>query len=156
MKTPNKPLFIIDSSRSHGRGRETEWISCTSSELPFVGMGTIVTEEEYHQEYDKTNNLVIYSDNRGGFRFKIEVTNISKDYNTTVLRTLLRKGLKEVLTRHKYQGVDISNVTNENCLYLVNEFLKQNTENLRENPTDKTAIMIRGILTKMKNDYEGR
>ncbi len=37
MNTKRKyPLFVIDTSRTHGRGRETDYISCTSTELPFV------------------------------------------------------------------------------------------------------------------------
>lgn len=151
MKRPNKPLFIIDSSRSHGRGRETEWISCTSSATPFVAMATIIGEAEYRRYYDPNDNLTVYSDNHNGYRIKVEVTNIADGYDVTELRTLLRKALKEINLRHSYAIV--GNATNEECLYLIDEMLKQNTENLREEPGSALHKAVRRILNRMHDDY---
>lgn len=151
MKKPNKPLFIIDSSRSHGRGRETEWISCTSSKTPFVAMATIIDEEEYRSYYNPNDNLTAYSDSHNGYRIKVEVTNIADGYDVTELRTLLRKALKEINLRHPH--VIAGNATNEECLYLIDEMLKQNTENLREEPDSALHKAVRKILSRMHDDY---
>ena len=55
------PLFIIDSSRSHGRGAETDYISCTSNELPFVAAVTLHEKKEYAELYTPNDATTIWS-----------------------------------------------------------------------------------------------
>lgn len=52
MKQRKYPLFIIDTERSHGRSIETDYLACTSNELPFVAELKVITEEDYNEEYD--------------------------------------------------------------------------------------------------------
>ena len=74
------PLFIIDSSRSHGRGHEKDFVACTSRELPWVGEITILNERELEidQDWQKRNTLCAYTDpNEAGIRAKLKVVSVS-------------------------------------------------------------------------------
>lgn len=149
------PLFIIDTSRSHGRGSETDYISCTSNELPFVAAVTLHKREEYAELYNPADATAIWSDERNGIRIRIKVTSeLPVNYDKTALTSLLRRAMKEVLVRKTTQTVKLDNVTNENVIAWCNAFLQQITENLRKTPEDKMLKMHQSVLNKIINDYE--
>lgn len=155
MNTKRKyPLFIIDTSRSHGRGSETDYISCTSNELPFVAAVTLHEEKEYYELYNPSDITVIWSEERNGIRIRIKVVGGLPDiYDKPVLAALLRRAMKEVLIRRTTQSVNLDNVTNENVIAWCNAFLQQVTENLRNTPEDKMQKMHKSILNKILEDY---
>ena len=146
------PLFIIDSSRQHGRGEELDYISCTASDCQFVAKSEFVANQIYLEQYDKNNDKVIYSDPQRDLRIRITVLEIG-EYDPTRLRALLRKALKEQLERHKVIKVDIGNVKNEDVIKFADLLMLQTAETLADNPDDKTAKMVRAILQKIKEDY---
>ena len=149
------PLFIIDTSRSHGRGAETDYISCTSNELPFVAAVTLHEKKEYAELYNPSDITAIWSDERNSIRVRIKVTSeLPANYDKTVLMSLLRRAMKEVLMRKATQTVNIDSVTNENVIAWCNAFLQQITENLRNTPEDKMQKMHQSILNKIIKDYE--
>ncbi len=156
MNTKRKyPLFIIDTSRSHGRGSETDYISCTSNELPFVAAVTMHERKEYAELYAPADSTAIWSDERNGIRIRIKVSSeLPADYDKAALMSLLRRALKEVLVRKTTQTVNINNVTNENVIAWCNAFHKQITEDLRKDPSNKMQKMHLSILNKIINDYE--
>ena len=147
------PLFIIDSSRQHGRGEEIDYISCTAADCQFVAKAEFVTNNVYVEQYDRRNDKVIYSDLRMGLRIRITVLEI-EGYDPARLRVLLRKALKEQMDRHKARTVDVSNIKNEDVVKFADLLMGQTSETLAVNPDDKTAKMVRAILQKIKNDYE--
>lgn len=156
MNTKRKyPLFIIDTSRSHGRGSETDYISCTSNGLPFVAAVTLHERNEYAELHNSADATVVWSDERNGIRIRIKVaSDLPADYDKAVLMSLLRRALKEVLIRKTTQTVNIDNVTNENVIAWCNAFHQQIVENLRNTPEDKMQKMHLSVLTKIINDYE--
>lgn len=147
------PLFIIDSSRQHGRGEEVDYISCTAADCPFIAKADIITNDVYLQQYDKYNDKVVYSDLRMDLRIRITVIDIGS-YDQARLRVLLRKALKEQMDRHKARTVDVNNIKNEDIVKFADLLMGQTSETLAVNPEDKTAKMVRAILQKIKNDYE--
>ena len=147
------PLFIIDSSRQHGRGEEVDYISCTAADCQFVAKAEFVTNNVYVEQYDKRNDKVIYSDLRMGLRIRITVLEI-EGYDPSRLRSLLRKALKEELERHKVIKVDIGNVKNEDVIKFADLLMLQTAETLAGDPEDKTAKTVRAILQKIKEDYD--
>ena len=149
----NYPLFIIDSSRQHGRGEEIDYISCTASDCQFVAKAEFVTNQTYLEQYDKNNDKVIYSDVQMDLRIRITVLEIG-EYDQARLRSLLRKALKEQLERRKARKVDVNNIKNKDVIKFADLLMGQTSETLAVNPDDKTAKMVRAILQKIKNDYE--
>ncbi len=149
----NYPLFIIDSSRQHGRGEEIDYISCTASDCQFVAKAEFVTNNVYVEQYDKNNDKVIYSDVQRDLRIRITVLEI-RVYDPSRLRSLLRKALKEELERHKVIKVDIGNVKNEDVIKFADLLMLQTAETLAGDPEDKTAKTVRAILQKIKEDYD--
>lgn len=147
------PLFIIDSSRQHGRGEEVDYISCTAADCQFVAKSEFVTNQIYLEQYDKNNDKVIYSDPQRDLRIRITVLEI-EGYDPSRLRSLLRKALKEELERHKVIKVDIGNVKNEDIVKFADLLMGQTSETLAANPEDKTAKTVRAILQKIKEDYD--
>lgn len=147
------PLFIIDSSRQHGRGEEVDYISCTASDCPFIAKADIITNDVYLQQYDKHNDKVVYSDLRMDLRIRITVIEIGS-YDLARLRSLLRKALKEELERRKARKVDVNNIKNEDVIKFADLLMEQTAETLAANPEDKTAKMVRSILQKIKEDYD--
>lgn len=148
------PLFIIDTSRSHGRGSETDYISCTSNELPFVAAVTLHNHKEYAELYNPTDTAAIWSEERNGIRMRIKVvSDLLAGYSSPTLASLLRRALKEMLIRRQTQYADVDNITDDNVIKWCSSLRQQVTENLRECPTDAQQRMNLAILTKMLEDY---
>ena len=155
-KNINKPLFIIDDSQVHGRGTETQWVSCTSGSCPFVANVVVIDRHEYARHYDPQDVLTAYSDEQNGMRLMAHVTNIQEGYDPAQLRTLLRKLIKEMMTRHKIVTYDPDDPSDEAILKFIEVLQGQNRENLRMEPTNPTHRMVCGLLKKMHNDYSMR
>lgn len=148
------PLFIIDTSRSHGRGVETDYISCTSNELPFVAAVTLHNQKEYAELYSPSDVTAIWSEPHGHIRMRIKVvSDLPAGYSASTLASLLRRALKEMLIRRSTQYVEINNITNANVIAWCTALRQQVTENLRACPTDKQQLMGLAILTKILDDY---
>lgn len=158
MNTKRKyPLFIIDTSRSHGRGAETDYISCTSNELPFVAAVTLHEGKEYAELYNPADATAIWSEERNSIRMRIKVVSALPDgFDKSILGGLLRRALKEVLIRRGTQYADIENITDDNVIKWCTVLRQQVTENLRECPEDKQQVMNLAILTKILEDYYGK
>lgn len=149
MEKRKYPLFIIDNSRSHGRGRETDYVSCTSNELPFVAEITLHEEAEYADTYSPEDYKVIWSESRNNIRLRIRIiTNILPE-NANLARTLLRRCLKEVLLRHETRRVNIDEISNEQLVNWAQIFIDQMAENVRTNPSDKQAKMNLAMFNKI-------
>ncbi len=148
------PLFIIDTSRSHGRGVETDYISCTSNELPFVAAVTLHEEKEYYELYNPADVTAIWSEERNGIRMRIKVSSeLPAGYPASTLASLLRRALKEMLTRRQTQYADVDNITDENVIKWCSSLRQQVTEHLRECPTDAQQRLNLAILTRILEDY---
>lgn len=151
------PLFIIDTSRSHGRGSETDYISCTSNELPFIAAVTLHKGKEYVELYNPADITAIWSEERNGIRMRIKVVStLSDGFDKSILGGLLRRVLKELLIRRGTQYADIENITDDNVIKWCTVLRQQVTENLRECPEDKQQVMNLAILTKILEDYYGK
>lgn len=158
------PLFVIDSSRSHGRGREKDFVACTSKELPWYGEITLLNEQELEIDQDWTmkNPLCAYTErNEAGIRAKLKVTGMPGGLylvgqNKSDLQSLMRRCLKEWRIRRGTVAVDLDDISNEAVAKFADTLLEQTRENLRENPKDKQAYMVGCILTKIKNDYNNK
>lgn len=152
------PLFIIDNSRSHGRGREKDFVACTSKELPWVGEITILNERELDidQDWQKKNWWCIYTDDNGaGMRAKLKVLKAGyiDNSNRGDLQSLMRRCLKEWQKRRKTIKVDMENISDEVVVKFADTMLEQVHETLRVIPDDQQARMVGGILEKLKRDY---
>jgi len=154
MKTPNKPLFIIDTEHTHGRGTETQWVSCTSGNCPFVANVVVINQEEYARHYDPDDDKTAYSEPRNGMRLMAHVTNIADGYNPSELRTLLRKLMKELMLRRRIVDCSAADPSPEDILKFIEVLQGQNRENMRTEPTNPIHRMVMGILRKMHKDYE--
>jgi hypothetical protein len=153
MKTPNKPLFIIDESQLHGRGTETKWVSCTSGSCPFIAIVTVIDSSEYIRHYNPDDVLTAYSHERGGIRLMAHVTNIQEGYDAATLRTLLRKLMKELEKRHAVVEMDVEEPSDEAALKFIEVLQGQNYENLREEPENPIHRQVFALLRKIKKDY---
>ena len=148
------PLFIIDSSRAHGRGSETDYISCTSNEMPFVAAVTLHKEHEYAELYNPDDDTAIWSESRSDIRMRIKViSELPSGYDKANLRALLRRALKEMQLRRPTQYADLSDITDSNVINWCTVLRQQVTEHLRERPNDKIQQMSLAIITKILNDY---
>ena len=149
------PLFIIDNSRSHGKGRETDYISCTSTECPFVAEVVFVDKSELQLDADwlNKNDFSIYSEEINEIRIKIKVVYYDQDSKVGQIRSLLKNALKEYLKRQRSVEVNPDNIQNKDVIQFCDVLLGQTYENIRENPDDRQAKMVRNILTKIRNDY---
>lgn len=143
------PLFIIDTSRAHGRERETDYIACTSSSLPFVAEATVIKETQYADEYNPDNYLVIYSEPRNNLRMRIRIVSIAEKHDKAEIRSLLRRAMKEMLTRRQTKAVDVENVSDDAVIDIINILLGQVYENLRENPNDGQQKVVKGVFEKI-------
>ena len=155
MKRRRYPLFIIDSSRTHGRGRETDYISCTSAECPFVAEATLLNPQELEIDADwlTKNDLAVFSGPRGmGIRAKIRIVDYDPNRSSGI-HSLLKRAMKEYLVRMETVEVDPSDIKSEDVVWFCDTLLQQTYENLRENPSDKQAQTVQKILTKIKDDY---
>ena len=151
----NFPLFIIDTSRSHGRGREDDFISCTSREIPFVAEVTLLDGAglAIDQDWSQKNPLCLYSDERHGIRAKLKVVDKPEGAKQGDLRQLMKRALKEWLLRRQTVSVNLSDVSTEAILKFCDLLIQQTSEELRENPSDSQAKTVRAILTRIKHDY---
>ena len=155
------PLFIIDNSRSHGRGREKDFVACTSKELPWVGEITILNERELDidQDWQQKNWWCIYTDDNGaGMRAKLKVLKAGyiDNSNRGDLQSLMRRCLKEWQKRRKTIKVDMENISDEVVVKFADTMLDQVHETLRVIPDDQQARMVGGILEKLKRDYSNK
>ncbi|MGM9687022.1 MAG: hypothetical protein ACI3YI_12505 [Bacteroidaceae bacterium] len=158
MKKRRYPLFIIDSSRSHGRGRETDYISCTSAECPFIAEATLLNPQELEIDADwlTKNGLAVFSDPRGmGIMAKIRVVDYDPSRSSGI-HSLLRRAMKEYLVRMETVSVDPSDIKSEDVVWFCDTLLGKTYENLREDPSDKQAQTVQKILAKIRDDYENR
>ena len=153
------PLFIIDSSRSHGRGREKDFVACTSRECPWYGEITILNERELEIDQDwqtKPYNVMFTDDNGAGLRGKLKMVStpvVIDNGSRGDLQSLMRRFLKEWRIRRGTVAVDLEDIGNEAIVKFADTLLEQTRENLRENPKDHQAYMVGCILTKIKKDY---
>ena len=149
------PLFIIDDSRSHGKSRETDYISCTSTECGFVAEAIFLTREELSidRDWQFKNDFSVYSEEINGIRIKIKAIHCEPTVKTAQVKSLLKKALKEYLKRRTTAEVNTEDIKNSDIVKFCDILLGQEYENLRENPDDSQARMIKAILTKIKNDY---
>ena len=157
MATREFPLFIIDNSRAHGRGREKDFVACTAKELPWVGEITILNEKELEidQDWIRKNPLCAYTDDNGaGFRGKLKVVVYPAGAKTGDLQALMRRCLKEWRIRRGTVAVDLEDISNEAVVRFAETLLEQTRENLRENPKDSQAYMVGCILNKIREDYK--
>lgn len=148
------PLFIIDTDRSHGRSVETDYLSCTSMELPFVAELRVITESDYNEEYDPNNVMCAYSDRRNGLRMRIKVVSINSGYDPRQLKSLLKRALKEVLLRRQTVSVNTDDVSNEAVVKAMEILLGQVYENLRDNPNDTQQKVLKGVFTKVIEKFK--
>lgn len=155
MKSPQKPLFIIDTDQMHGRGEETQWVSCTSGSFPFIANVVVIDQHEYARHYDPDDYLTIYSEpNSNGMRLMAHVTNINPNHDPSSLRTLLRKLMKELLIRRNIVTYDADDPSPEAILKFIEVLQGQNRENLRTDPTNPTHRIVFTLLRKIHQDYE--
>ncbi len=153
----NYPLFIIDNSRSHGRGVETDYISCTSNDLPFIAQVTLHNEKEYAELYDAEDICAMWSDPRQGIRMRIQVVSVlHNDYDKTQLRSLLRRALKEMLLRRQSHSISVKNVKDEDVVAWADTFLDGVRENLRECPGDNIQKMHLAVLEVIKERFTNK
>ena len=156
------PLFIIDNSRSHGRGREKDFVACTSRELPWYGEITILNEQELEidQDWQKKSWWCVYTDDNGaGLRGKLKMVStpvIISNSNRGDLQSLMRRCLKEWQKRRKTIKVDMENISDEVVVKFADTMLDQVHETLRVIPDDQQARMVGGILEKLKRDYSNK
>ena len=148
------PLFVIDTARTHGRELETDYISCTSKELPFVAEATYITDAQYQKEYDRDNNLVIYGIVRNGFRLRLEVVDVAENYDMAQLRSLLTRAVKEFVKRKQLSEVPVADDTQANKLIFINEMIKQGLQQKRREPGNEVVDQSLAILYSIKEDYE--
>lgn len=148
------PLFIIDTARTHGRELETDYISCTSKELPFVAEATYITEAQYQKEYNRDNDLIIYDIVRNGFRLRLEVVDVSENYDTTQLRSLLTRAVKEFIKRKQLNEIPVADNSQANKLIFINEMIKQGLQQKRREPDNEVINQSLAILNSIKEDYE--
>ncbi len=149
------PLFIVDTSRQHGRGKEIDFIACTSSECPFVATVTIHTEAEYERMYDKNDYLSIYSQYQSNkLRMRIHIVEIAHEHDKTIVRTLLQRALKDMLKRRKLAKVNTSNITNKNVIVLISALMEQAREYIRNKDDSGVNMTLQlAILQKIYYDY---
>ena len=152
----NYPLFVIDSSRSHGRGTETDYISCTGHECPFVAKVTLHEENEYRELYEPNDYRTIWADPQNGIRMRIQiVSELQPGADPSLVRSLLRRAQKEMLIRHHPQSINLQDVKETDVVAWADAFLLQVAENLREEPSDSIQKMHYAILQKIKEKFNG-
>ncbi len=153
----NYPLFIIDTSRCHGRGREVDYIACTSAQLPWVGEVTYLSPEELaiDQDWSSKNPMCLYSEpNTNGIRIKLKAIDIPSNCKMAELKQLLRRAMKEWITRLDivtFKAADEPG--NEAVAKFCDVLLGQNATMLRDNPDGPQARMVRSILLTIKSRF---
>lgn len=146
------PLFVIDTSRAHGRGKEVDYICCTDAECGFTASVELFYEDEYKKMYDREDYSSLWSDIHNGVRTRVKIISRVPD-NTDRTKSLLRKAMKELNIRKSLIKINNEEVTDENIVEFAEIFIKQIMENVRTkglNYSDAAAI---SILNKIKDDY---
>lgn len=152
----NYPLFIIDSSREHGRGKESDYISCTSNELPFVAAVTLHNRNDYAELYDKNDAMAVWSEEHNGIRMRVKVISVLPNgYDKFTLSNLLRRALKEMLIRRSTREAYINNISDADVIKWATVIRQQVTEELRGHPNDNQQRMNLAILTKILQKFYG-
>ena len=151
----NIPLFVIDNSRAHGRGEETDFIACTSRECPMTISVTYHTESERQNDRDKENPLAFWEPNANQqYWRKYLPVQLPENADKSQVKSLLKRAAKEFAKRNPTSKVDILNITRENVLWWLDVLEKQAVEGLRNNPNDLAINTSYQIIKKIKNDYE--
>jgi hypothetical protein len=151
----NYPLFIIDTSRQHGRGVECDYISCTDSTCPFVAMLEILKEQDFLRTYDSDKWYEAWSDRVNNFRMKLSIiSELPEDHDRA--KNLLKRGLKEIMIRRKARDVDFSNINDDDVIQFVKTLQEQCYEAIRENDRPDVHRISLAMLTKIRNDYENK
>jgi len=151
------PLFVIDTSRNHGRGQETDYISCTSNELPFIAAATLHNPKEYAELYNPEDHTAVWSKPHGDIRMRVKVVSgLPAGYSASTLANLLRRALKEMAIRRSTQYVDVDNVTDEDVIRWATIIRQQVVGQLRETPEDSQQVCNLAILTRILNAFYGR
>ena len=153
MKRRRFPLFIVDASRAHGRP-DTDYIYCTSAELPFIVEVTYISETQYQREYDRDNDKIIYSKLSGTSRARLEVVEICQGYDKTQLRGLLNRALKELELRRVMVAFENGEPTSQAVVAFADELIKQGMEQARKEPGNRIIQNSLAILNKIRKDYE--
>ena len=154
MEKRNYPLFIIDTSRAHGRGRETDYICCTDNECGFTASIELVRESEYAKEYDKNDYTTIWSDRHthNNIRVKISIVSPPPD-NKERTKSLLRRALKEFQIRKHPLSVDTDNISKDAVVRYAEIMSSKCMEDIRIEGETELNKMIMSILLKIKKDY---
>ena len=156
MKQKRKiPLFIIDDSRAHGRGEETDFVACTSNECPMVIEVTYHSEAERQTDRDKDNPLALWEPNHNqSYWRKYLPVQHPKEAKAGDIRSLLKRAAKEFAIRNPANQVDILDITTDNIRWWLDTLEKQAVEGLRENPKDLAINTSYQIIKKIKQDYD--
>lgn len=153
----NYPLFIIDDSRSHGRGTETDYISCTSKELPFVAQVTLHDASGYAELYSAEDYRTLWSDPRHGIRMRIQIiSQLPSSADTSQVRSLLRRAMKEMQLRRQTQTVDVNDIKDVDVYRWASLFSDQVSEYLRKDPDDKQQKMNKAILNAIMQRFNDK
>lgn len=151
----NIPLFVIDDSRAHGRGEETDFVACTSNECPMVIEVTYHSEAERQTDRDKDNPLAFWEPNTNQqYWRKYLPVQLPENADKSQVKSLLKRAAKEFAKRNPASKVDILNITRENILWWLDVLEKQTIEALRHEPGDLAINTSYQIIKKIKNDYE--
>ena len=153
MERRDYPLFVVDTSRAHGRGREIDYVCCTDTECGFTASVEMLKEEDYTRLYDKNDYTSVWSDPHNGVRMYVSIlSETPKDIGRT--RSLLKRALKELLIRRKPVEINLEDVSNEAVVNFADVLMKQTEEHIRIDGEDKTDKIVMAVLNKIKKDYQ--
>lgn len=152
MKKRDYPLFVVDTSRAHGRGKEMDYICCTDKECFFVASVEMMIDDEYKRLYDKTDYTSVWSDQHNGIRMYISIVS-EPPLNVERTKSLLRRALKEMLLRRVPVKVDLSDVSDKAVENFAELLIQQTVQRIRTDGETKTDKAVMSILQKIKRDY---
>lgn len=151
-KLKDYPLFIIDRSRSHGRGRERDFVSCYSHDCKFVAAIDIVSDDVYQREYDKDFLRASWSDSRNGLRIRIEVCDAECTDDKRMF-SLLKRAVKEVEKRLKATEFNAREVDDTDALHFATLLYRQYVEQQASGGLDPEYLPYAKVLKKIMYDY---
>lgn len=141
MKKENYPLLIIDSSRKHLRGVETDYLVCTSSVSGFIAHTELYNKSEFVKIFEllKNNRLCAFvQPNANGVGM---VLRIDKLFNEKIsdgdLRRIKARAIKEYIARTQRE-IDYTEPTDEQILNYLETMVKTGEDYLL-NPS-KTEV----------------
>lgn len=147
------PLFIIDSSRQHGRGEECDYLYCTAHDCEFIAKVELIEEKEFKLTYNKNDKKTIYSDVRNELRIRIQVIQIY-EADEARLQTLLKKALKEVLERRQSNVIG-DKITDSDVVLLISTIIEQLKEQIALHPNSPANYILQlRIFSKILQDYK--